>query len=450
MSAANTAAHTAANTGANDAPPIGLALLGLGVVGRGVYQAISDRADTYAQRSGRPIAVRHIAVRDTARPRDIPIDPAVLSDQPLTVATAPDISIVIEVMGGEQPAADCIRAALQAGKHVVTANKEVMAKHGPELLDLAHQHRVNLLFEASVGGGIPILAALKRDLQANDIQRLQAIINGTTNFILTAMAHDGASYDTALAEAQRRGYAESDPTADVDGIDAAYKTAILASLAFHTFVHPDDVYREGIRALTARDFRHAADLGYVIKLLATAARRDTALDVRVHPTLIPAHDPLARVDGVLNAVAVEGDLLGRAIFEGEGAGANPTTSAVVADLLDIVYSLAAQQPPRPLRPIDRSLRIQPIGERRMRYYLRVLVQDRPGTLADLGRLFANHGISIASLLQVEADPVAGTAEIIITTHQALEADLDRFLIDLNTAEFARQFGVRIRMEGASA
>jgi homoserine dehydrogenase len=462
------AVNPAVNPADNDAAPVGLALLGLGVVGLGVYQAIRERADTYAQRTGRPLAIRHIAVRDTARPRSVPIDPALLSDDPRAIATAPDVSVVLEVMGGEQPATDCIRAALHAGKHVVTANKEVMAKHGPELLDLAHERRVELRFEASVGGGIPILAALKRDLQANDIQRLQAIINGTTNFILTAMANDGASYETALAEAQRRGYAEADPTADVDGIDAAYKTAILASLAFHTFVHPDHVYREGIRHLTPRDFRHAANLGYVIKLLATAARRDDTLDVRVHPphkppphppppgdrgrhpALIPAHDPLARVDGVLNAVAVEGDLLGRAIFEGEGAGANPTASAVVADLLDIVYGLAAQQHPRPLRPIDRTLAIQPIGERRMRYYLRVLVQDQPGTLADLGRLFADHHISIASLLQVEADAIAGTAEIIITTHEALEADLDRFLTDLHAAEFAPQLGVRIRMEGPTA
>ena len=212
-----------------------------------------------------------------------------------------------------------------------------MARRGPELLALAQECGVALLYEASVGGGIPIIAPLTRDLQANEIRSLQAIINGTTNFILTAMAQDGMSYDDALAEAQRRGYAEADPSSDVEGVDAAFKLAILASLAFHTSVHPDDVYHEGITALSAGDFRYAADLGYVIRLLAIAGRdAGGALDVRVHPTLLDSRDPLARVDGVLNAVAVEGDLLGRAIFQGEGAGSRPTTSAVVADLLDIV------------------------------------------------------------------------------------------------------------------
>ena len=234
---------------AEAAPSVGIGLLGLGVVGSGVLRALRDNAKTYAQRSGRRPDVRRIAVRDPARPRELEVDPALLTTDPLSLVADPSIDIVVEVMGGEDPAAACIEAALRAGKPVVTANKEVMAKRGPQLLALAQRAGVTLAYEASVGGGIPIIAPLMRDLQANEIVRLQAIINGTTNFILTAMAQDGVSYDAALAEAQRRGYAEADPSADVDGTDAAYKLAILASLAFHTTVHPDNVYREGITAL---------------------------------------------------------------------------------------------------------------------------------------------------------------------------------------------------------
>ena len=423
---------------------VGVGLLGLGVVGRGVHDALRANATTYAQRSGRAIEIRGIAVRDGARPRP-GVDAALLGDDPLALATRDDIDIVVELMGGMAPAADCIAAALRAGKSVVTANKEVMARRGPELLALAQERGVALLYEASVGGGIPIIAPLTRDLQANEIRSLQAIINGTTNFILTAMAQDGMSYDDALAEAQRRGYAEADPSSDVEGVDAAFKLAILASLAFHTSVHPDDVYHEGITALSAGDFRYAADLGYVIRLLAIAGRdADGALDVRVHPTLLDSRDPLARVDGVLNAVAVEGDLLGRAIFEGEGAGSRPTTSAVVADLLDIVSNgvRAGAREAGPATPAPGFVRR---GDLRMRYYLRVLVRDRPGVMAEIGRVFATNHISIASLLQVEADAVAGTAELIITTHEARESDVDRFMATAAMLDVVRELAVRIRI-----
>ncbi len=419
-------------------------LLGLGVVGRGVHDALRANATTYAQRSGRAIEIRGIAVRDADRPRP-GVDAGLLGDDPLALATRGDIDIVVELMGGMAPAADCIAAALRAGKSVVTANKEVMARRGPELLALAQECGVALLYEASVGGGIPIIAPLTRDLQANEIRSLQAIINGTTNFILTAMAQDGMSYDAALAEAQRRGYAEADPSSDVEGVDAAFKLAILASLAFHTSVHPDDVYHEGITALSAGDFRYAADLGYVIRLLAIAGRdAGGALDVRVHPTLLDSRDPLARVDGVLNAVAVEGDLLGRAIFQGEGAGSRPTTSAVVADLLDIVSNgvRAGAREAGPATPTPGFVRR---GDLRMRYYLRVLVRDRPGVMAEIGRVFATNHISIASLLQVEADAVAGTAELIITTHEAREADVDRFMATAAMLDVVRELAVRIRI-----
>ena len=428
------------------APAIGVGLLGLGVVGTGVYRALQERAAVYAQRSGRRLEVRRVAVRRLDRDSALPLPPALLTTDALAVATDPQIDVVVEVMGGEEPATSCIRAALNAGKSVVTANKEVMAKHGPELLALAQARGVELLYEASVGGGIPIIAPLKRDLQANEIREIQAIINGTTNFILTAMARDGASYQAALAEAQRRGYAEPDPSNDVQGIDAAYKLAILATLAFHATVHPDAVYREGITRLTPRDFTYADQLGYAIRLLATARRVDGRLDLRVHPTFLPKSDPLAKVDGVLNAVAVEGDLLGRALFEGRGAGAGPTTSAVIADLLDLVFGLAANQRPRPLRPTDARPPIMPIDQLRMRYYLRILVRDRPGVLAEIGRAFAESHISIASILQMEADQTAGTTEIVITTHEAQETDLNRFLEQTAGLESVQEIGIRIRME----
>lgn len=442
-----------------NAGSVRLALLGLGVVGRGVLDALRDNRETYALRAGRAIDVCGIAVRDLSRDRP-GVDPALLTDDPLALSRRDDVDLVVELMGGMDPAAACIEAALRAGKSVVTGNKEVMAKRGPALLALAQASGGALLYEASVGGGIPIIAPLNRDLQANEIRSLQAIINGTTNFMLTAMAQDGLSYAAALAEAQRRGYAEADPSSDVDGVDAAYKLAILASLAFHTTVNPDDVYHEGITLLSARDFRFAADLGYVIRLLAIAARDESgALDVRVHPTLLDARDPMARVDGVLNAVAVEGDLLGRAIFEGEGAGTGPTTSAVVADVLHLVANgLSAAAPPQgrdtaPGQQADATTAPPPParfvsrGDLHMRYYLRVLVRDRPGVIAEIGRVFATNNISIASLLQVEADAVAGTAELIITTHDAREADIDRFMATAGMLDAVQDVGLRIRIGG---
>ncbi len=432
---------------ANVVPAIGVGLLGLGVVGQGVYEALYSRAATYMRRGGRALEVRRIAVRDVSRQRDVKVESALLCDDPLAVAVAPEIEIVVELMGGEQPALDCIRAALSAGKHVVTANKEIMAKHGPELLAIAQTQGAELQYEASVGGGIPIISPLKRDLQANEIRRIQGIVNGTTNFMLTEMAQDKVSYDEALVEAQSRGYAEADPTNDVEGVDAAYKLAILASLAFHTTVAPDDIYHEGITLLTPRDFRYAADLGYVIRLLATARRTEHgAIDARVHPARIPLAEPLARIDGVLNAVAVEGDLVGRAIFEGEGAGAGPTTSAVVADVLDVAHGIAAGQRPRSLPPTDAAPCIVPIGDLRMPYYLRMLVHDRSGVLADLGRLLAENQTSIASLIQVEADPEAGTAELVLTTHETREDDLNAFIVAAAKMDSVRDVGLRIRIE----
>ena len=423
-------------------------LLGLGVVGSGVARILAEKADRYARELGCPLELARVLVRDPTKKRAVTLDPALLTTDAAAILDDPEIDIVVEVMGGEEPAHQYIREALQAGKYVVTANKEVMAKHGSTLLALAQERGVDVLYEASVGGGIPIIAPLKRDLLANEITALTAIINGTTNYILTAMSRDGLPFQEALAKAQALGYAEPDPTNDIEGIDAAYKLAILASLAFHGEVRPDDVYREGIATLTERDFRYARELGYAIKLLAMARRGPGSADaqVRVHPAMLPEGEPLAKVDGVLNAVQVEGDLLGRTWFEGQGAGSLPTTSAVVADLLDAAHGVISGARERLAWRAEAGLRILPIGELRTRYYLRMTVTDRPGVLAKIALVLGNAEISIASVLQKEADERAQTAELVIMTHEAQEASAQRALQQLRELPVVVEIGTFLRVE----
>lgn len=429
-----------------DRTKISVGLLGLGVVGSGVARILAEKAGHYARQLGCPLELVRILVRDPTKKRSVAVDPALLTTDPASVLGDPAIEIVIEVIGGDEPAHTFIREALHAGKSVVTANKEVMAKHGPSLLALAQERGVDLLYEASVGGGIPIIAPLKRDLLANEIVGLSAIINGTTNYILTAMSREGRSFQEALTRAQELGYAEPDPTNDIEGIDAAYKLAILASLAFHGRVGPDDVYREGISALAPRDFRYAGELGYAIKLLATARRTPQGAQVRVHPAMLPEQEPLAKVDGVLNAVQVEGDLLGRTLFEGPGAGSLPTTSAVVADLLDAARNLVLGVRERFPWRAEAPLPILPMGELRTRYYLRITVVDRPGVLAQIARVLGDSEISIASVIQKEADEAAQTAELVIMTHQAQEAAMQRALELLRGLAVVREIGTFLRVE----
>jgi homoserine dehydrogenase len=409
---------------------IGVGLLGLGVVGSGVARILQEKRDVYARQIGAELKLRRVLVRDVAKERDITIDASLLTTNPDDVLNDPDIAIVIEIMGGEEPANQYLRRALEAGKFVVTANKEVMAKHGGDLLRLARANNVDLLYEASVGGGIPIIAPLKRDLLANDILAVTAIINGTTNYILTSMSRSGASFPDALAEAQKLGYAEPDPTNDIEGIDAAYKLAILATLSFHTDVHPDAVYREGITKLSGRDFEYARELGYAIKLLAIARRREgDAIEVRVHPALVPSDQLLASVDGVMNAVEIEGDLLPRVLFQGPGAGSIPTTSAVVADALDAAVSISnSVYWPHSFRR-DAGVKPLPIGQTQSRYYLRIGVADEPGVLARIAGCLADARISIASVIQKEVDGEHGV-EIVIMTHDAIEADMQRALREI--------------------
>jgi homoserine dehydrogenase len=420
-----------------------VALLGAGNVGTGVARVLTEKRDVYARELGRPLVLTGILVRDAGKPRDQ--DPALLTTDPSRLLEDPQVDIVVEVLPGEQPALDYISRALGAGKYVVTANKEVMAKHGPHLLALARQHNVDLFFEASVGGGIPIIAPLKRDLRANRVLAIEAIINGTTNYILSAMTRDGADFRDALRQAQTLGYAEADPANDVEGEDARYKLAILASLAFRTPVRPEDIYREGITRLTAKDFRYAAELGYKIKLLALARWQDGGIQARVHPVFLPTEAPLAKVDGVLNAVQVEGDLIGRVHFQGSGAGSFPTTSAVIGDVLDAAQSVIGGR--REVHAGEEApSRIIPMSELRTRYFVRLTVADQPGVLAQIAAQLGQAQISISSVIQKETNLDAQTAELVIMTHEAREESMQQALQAVAKLAAVQEIGNFLRVE----
>jgi homoserine dehydrogenase len=421
--------------------------MGLGVVGSGVARALLERGEAYGRQMGCPLRLVRILEREPDRERPVRVDRALFTQDVRDIVDNPGIDIVIEVLGGEHPAYEYQRRALEAGKHVVTANKEVIAKHGAELSALAHERGVDILYEASVGGGIPIIAPLKRDFLANEITAISAIINGTTNYILTSMSREGSDFDPALRRAQELGYAEANPANDIEGVDATYKLAILASLAFRADIHPEDVYREGITRLSARDFRYARELGYAIKLLALARKHDSQLQVRVHPALLHEDELLAKVDGVLNAVQVEGDLVGRVLFQGQGAGSLPTSSAVVADVLDAARSIVSGSPER-ASPLPRqAASMRPMSELRTRYYMRMMVVDSPGVLAKIAHVLGVHQISIASVIQKEADAQAQTAEIVIMTHEAQEEAVQQALQEVERLPVVVEIGNFLRVEG---
>ncbi len=428
------------------AEAIGIALLGAGNIGSGVVAALAAGAARYAARVGQPLELRRVLVRDTKRVRR-----GLRADQMTTsiddVLADDGTKIVVELLGGEEPARTYIEQTLRSGRHVVTANKEVMAKFGATLLQVAHDHGVRLLYEASVGGGIPVIAPLSRDLLANEVSAVTAIINGTTNYMLTAMAQNGADYEDVLAEAQELGYAEPDPTADVEGIDASYKLAVLCGLAFNVDVAPADVAREGITGITAQDIAYADELGYVIKLLASASLVDGEVEATVRPTLVALSEPLAKVDGVLNAVQVEGDLVGRVLFEGPGAGPGPTASSVLADVLDVAQDVASGRRPLAFIP-RRTVRVRPPEEHESKYYLRMTVQDRPGVLARIATVLGNTQISIASFIQYELeDAPEGTADLVFTTHRAAEGDLTEAIREIERMDVVLEIGNVLPMAG---
>jgi len=401
-----------------------IGLIGMGTVGTEVADRLLNRRGTLRRRAGVDLLLKRALVRDPDRERGIAVPAGLLTADASVLLDDPDIDVVVEVAGGDEPARTFLERAIRGGKHVVTANKVVMARHGPELLELAGEMNVDVYFEAAVGGGIPLISTFKVDLLANDIQRIMAVINGTTNYVLGRMANQGLTLPEAVLEAQVAGYAEADPTEDVGGFDAAYKLAIMASIGFGARVHPDQVYREGIEGIEPVDFRYARELGYEVKLLAYAARDgDGPLEARVHPVLVPHGHPLAAVEGPANAVYIEGDLVGQVLLQGLGAGGRPTASSVVGDIIDLARSIHRQVQNRAAFQFDPDVRVMSMNEVRSRAYLRCHVADRPGVLAKIFTVFGEEGVSIASAIQKESDDVS--AEFVVTTHPASDAALRR-------------------------
>ena len=427
---------------------IGIGLMGLGVIGGQVAKVLLDKADILAERTGCPLELRKIKVTKSSltKSQNFRIPPQFFTTDIDEFFAEPGIDIVIEAIGGENPAREYIRRAISNGKYVVTANKEVMAKYGAELQALAQKHKVGLRYEASVGGGIPLINPFSHALVANEISGIYGILNGTTNYILTRMAKEGIDSSSALKSAQELGYAETNPANDLEGIDASYKLAILASLAFQSQVQPDDIYYEGISRLDSRDFRYAEELGFAIKLLAIAKQADGLIEVRVHPVFIPSDTFLAKVDGVYNAILVEGDLIGKVLFFGEGAGASPTSSAIIADVVSSAQDIILGAGPRTGRKIALSKRVKPMSDIKTQYYLRMTVIDRPGVFAQLAKVLGDNLISISSVIQKEADITAQTAEIVIMTHPTQERAMQKALKELTNLSVVKEINNLIRVE----
>ena len=380
---------------------IGVGLIGLGVVAGQVAKVLRDKVDVLTQQVGCPVELRRVKIigADLKRPLVDELGADLVTTSEDEFFTTPGLDIIVEAIGGEQPAFDYLKKALTSGKHVVTSNKEVVAKHSAELLTLAKDNNVSLRCEASVGGGIPLLSPFQYDLIANEISGIYAIINGTSNYILSRMAREGLDFHTILRQAQRLGYAEANPENDVEGIDAAYKLAILATLAFKCEIRPEDIYCEGISKLDSRDFRYAEELGFTIKLLAIARQSNSAIEVRVHPVFLDKDSFLANVDGVYNAVLAEGDLVGKVIFSGQGAGPLPTSSAVLADVASVARDIYLGVGNRGVWAVKPDKIIKSIEDIETRYYFRMNIADRSGVLAKVSTIFGQNDISIASPIQ---------------------------------------------------
>ena len=426
---------------------IGIGLLGLGVVGSGVAGVLLNKTDKLAEQAGVSLTLKKVLVRDVNKQRLDCFASLAMTDRAEEVITDPEVDIVIEVIGGEHPALEYIKQAITTGKHVVTANKEVIAKYGYELLSLARKHNVGLRYEASVGSGIPLISPFQQDLAANDISAIYAILNGTTNYILSQMSQEGLDFPLALKQAQELGYAETNPANDIEGIDAAYKLAILSSLAFHTTVDPKDIYCEGISRLQAKDFRYAKEFGYAIKLLAIAKRDNEAIELRVHPVFIPEDSQLAKVNGVYNAIQVEGNLAGKLVFYGQGAGALPASSAIIADALTIARNISHRVSNVPKVELNQKLTVKPISDIKIRYYFRLNVLDRPGVLAQISKVLGDNSVSISSVIQKESDLKSQTAVLVIMTHTAEEKAVQKALEEIKRLTVVNEVSNFIRVEG---
>jgi homoserine dehydrogenase len=423
---------------------IKIGLLGLGTVGGGVFEVLAENAAEIAQKVGAQIRVKTILVRDAKKKRNVSGDFQV-TENIEDILLDDEIDIVIELMGGIHPSREYMLQALSAGKHVITANKDVVAQFGREMFDAAEKHDVDFMFEASVGGGIPIIRPLKHCLTANKITEVIGIVNGTTNYMLTKMTQEGLDYDTVLAEAQSLGYAESDPTADVEGLDAARKAAILSSIAFNTRVGLDDVSVEGITKITPADIEYAKELGYVIKLLAIAKDSpENGVDVRVHPAFLPKEHPLAAVNDVFNAIFVKGNAVGEVMFYGRGAGARPTASAVIADVIDVARDIVNQNFGRVRCTCYEHKAFCPIEKKFSSYYVRLLVEDQPGVLGSIATTFGAAEVSLNSVIQTRK--VDKRAEIVAITHCVTEEKIRKAAKRLQELSVVTEIRNMIRVE----
>ena len=433
--------------------PVKVGLLGIGTVGGGTVRVLKRNAQEISRRAGRGIEIVHAAARDLGKQRIADLQGIKLTTDPFEVVNNPELDIVVELIGGDGVARELVSKAIANGKHVVTANKALIAKHGNEIFAQAQSKGVMVAFEAAVAGGIPVIKAIREGLAGNRIEWLAGIINGTTNFILTEMRDKGRDFADVLKEAQKLGYAEADPTFDVEGIDAAHKLTILAAIAFGIPLQFSKVYTEGISKLTGEDVSYAEQLGYRIKMLGIARRTAQGVELRVHPTLVPYRRLIANVDGVMNAVLVKGDAAGPTLYYGPGAGAEPTASAVVADLVDVVRMLTADPdnrvPHLAFQPDALSdLPILTMADVETSYYLRLRAQDRPGVLADVTRILSELNISIEAIIQ--KGTTDGIATVILLTHQVVEKNMNQAIKQIQNLPTITGDIMRIRMEQLSA
>ena len=431
--------------------PVRIGVLGLGTVGGGTVNVLDRNAEEIARRAGRGIVVARAAVRSLDRERICSTEGITLTTDPADVVRDPAIEVVVELVGGTDPALGLVLEAIERGKHVVTANKALIAMHGNAIFEAAHRHGVMVAFEAAVAGGIPIIKALREGLAGNRIEWLAGIINGTSNFILTEMRDRGAAFGDVLGEAQRLGYAEADPTFDVEGTDAAHKLTILAAIAFGMPLEFERVYTEGITRVTPEDVGYAEQLGYRIKHLGIARRTSAGVEMRVHPTLVPERELIANVNGVMNAVLVKGDAVGRTLYNGPGAGAEPTASAVVADLVDVVRTLTTDPnhrvPHLAFQPgALASVPVAPIGEAETAFYLKMLASDRPGVLAEIATIFGEAGISIEAVVQPEPPRGAAVAKLVMLTHRVRERQMNEAVARIEALSVIEGRVTRIRLE----
>lgn len=434
--------------------PINVGLLGIGTVGGGTFTVLTRNQEEITRRAGRPIRIVKVADRDVARAKDITKGSVEVVDDAFALVADPEIDIIVELIGGTTVSKDLVLKAIENGKHVVTANKALIALHGNEIFAAAQKKGVMVAFEAAVAGGIPIIKAVREGLSANRIEWIAGIINGTTNFILSEMREKGLGFDEVLKEAQRLGYAEADPTFDVEGVDAAHKLMILAGIGFGIPMQFDKVYTEGITKLTREDIQYAEELGYRVKLLGITKRTESGIELRVHPTLIPEKRLVANVNGAMNAVVVKGDAVGPTLYYGAGAGAEPTASAVVADLVDVTRMHTAdphQRVPHLAFQPDQlaDLPILPITEVYSAYYLRMRVLDKPGVLADVTRILGDRGISIDAMIQKEPAENEAEANIIILTHETVEKTMNDAVGAIESLPAIDGKVTRIRMEELS-